>query len=89
VVTGFQQLTGINAAAVALTVPAGTREAWLQAEGTNVRYRVDGVDPTASVGGVLVAGAPDSLMLTIEAGLYDAMVIGVDADSILNVHYFG
>jgi len=84
----FNQLTAFNAAAVSAGAPAGCRKALLQAEGTNVRYRLDGTDPTASVGGILVAGAAAPLELSAEAGLHAMKVIGVDGSSKLNIHFF-
>lgn len=83
----YEQKTAFNGAAIALTLPAGCRKAWLQAEGTNVRFRLDGTNPTASVGGVLVAGAAHT-EITVEAGLGEIKLIGVDGSSKLNIHYF-
>ena len=51
---GYQQLTTALSAATALTVPAGTKQAFIRvyaASGTlGVRYRDDGTAPTTSVG---------------------------------------
>lgn len=56
--TGFQQLAaGSLASATALTVPAGTRWAWICAEAQAVRWRDDGTNPTASVGMPLASGS--------------------------------
>jgi hypothetical protein len=47
---GYQQLT-VGVAAVALTVPAGATQALCELEGNaEVRWRDDGVAPTAAVG---------------------------------------
>lgn len=52
---GYQQISA-PAAATALTVPAGSDYAIIQALTQNIRWRDDGVDPTASVGMQLTAG---------------------------------
>ena len=52
---GFQQLTGIGSA-TALTVPSGATLAIFTVEASNVRWRDDGTNPTASVGMLLVNG---------------------------------
>ena len=46
---GYQKLTGLDTAK-ALTVPAGARLALLRTEGQDIRFRGDGVAPTASEG---------------------------------------
>lgn len=51
---GYQQITSL-VAATALTVPDKTVLAVIQPESQNVRYRDDGVNPTASVGMRIVA----------------------------------
>ena len=82
---GHQQITSLSSS-TALTVPAGTQMALVQAESQNVRWRDDGTDPTATVGMILMAGA------TIE---YDAAqlsvveFIEVAASAKLNVSYYG
>lgn len=43
--------------ATALTVPATATFALIQVEGTNVRWRDDGTNPTASVGFLMYAGS--------------------------------
>jgi hypothetical protein len=55
--TGFQQMTSISSA-TAPTVPSETDWAWVQAEGANVRFRLDGTSPTASVGLILADNDP-------------------------------
>lgn len=49
---GFEKVTGLSAVK-ALTVPAGARVALIQAEAQNVRWRDDGVNPTATDGMLL------------------------------------
>lgn len=54
---GYQQITSL-ASSTALTVPATTTFATVEAETVDVRYRDDGVAPTAGVGMILFAGVP-------------------------------
>jgi uncharacterized protein YfaP (DUF2135 family) len=89
-VKGFQQVTAAElSAAVALTVPAGTERALIQAETANVRYRVDGSDPTASVGMIVIAGAHQPLEITTAGGLIAAKFIAASGSPLLNVTYYG
>lgn len=88
-VTGYQQLSAASlASAVALTVPAGTERAWLQAETANVRYRTDGNDPDANTGMLLVAGAAP-LEISQAAGLSALKAIAASGSPKLNITYFG
>jgi len=52
---GYVQLTSLGAA-TSLTVPAGTALVLIQPEGQAVRWRDDGVNPTAGVGYPLAVG---------------------------------
>lgn len=57
---GYQQITSLSAA-TALTVPAGANLAVIKCEAQAVRWRDDGVDPSATVGmPMAVADAPFS-----------------------------
>lgn len=83
---GYQQLT-VSTTAVALTLPAGAQFAQVEAESAGIRWRDDGVNPTASVGMTLAAG---------ESIWYDAGGLAAfrairsgGADAILNVSYYG
>lgn len=82
---GYQQLTSL-AAATALTIPAGTSFAMLNAETQDVRWRDDGTDPTATVGMLIAAGAT----LTYEAADLAVMkFIQSAASAKLNISYYG
>lgn len=81
---GYQQITTALATAQSLTVPAGANVAYIVAEAVDVRWRDDGVAPTASVGMVLPAGAS----LTYAASLAAIQFIETAAGSILNVSYY-
>lgn len=82
---GYQQITSLSSS-TALTVPAGTQMALVQAESQNVRWRDDGTDPTATIGMLLMAGS------TLE---YDAAQLSVvefieaAASAKLNISYYG
>lgn len=80
--TGFQRITSLGTA-VALTVPAGTKYAWVQCETQNVRWRADGSAPTASVGMLLkTTDAP------ILIDVLNAQFIEVTGSASINVTYF-
>ena len=86
---GYQQITSL-AAAASLTVPtagpgpAPARMAMIQAEAQIVRWRDDGVNPTASVGMTIAAG--DTLIYT--GDLAAIRFIEAAASAKLNVTYF-
>jgi hypothetical protein len=83
---GFQTLT-VSTVVLSLTVPTGATEAYLTCETNDIRYRVDGLDPTATVGHVLVKGQ----LLTMRSRylLQGMRMIRVGAgDSVLSCTYF-
>jgi len=81
---GYQQLTSVPTT-TALTVPAGTRMALIQAEAQNVRWRDDGTASTATVGMRLFAGET----LRYDAGQIAALqFIQETGTAILNVSYY-
>jgi hypothetical protein len=86
-VLGFQQITSLSTA-IGLTVPAGTRFASIRVESQNVRYRLDGSNPTASVGEQLKAAADQPIQLSIDEGLHVVKFIEETTSAKLNVHYF-
>ncbi len=58
---------GLNIAAVVeLAAPVGANKIMLQALTQNVRFTLDGTDPTATLGFQLIAGDP-LIVLTIES----------------------
>ena len=86
---GRETIVGL-AAVQTLTPPAGIRvhETWVQALTQNVRYTLQGTDPTAALGQVLYAGHPP----TILAG--EALPVAFEAieeavGATLEVIYFG
>lgn len=85
---GYQQITSLSSA-TALTVPVGTRLCFIQAEDQNIRWRDDGVNPTASVGMVITT---DSILLYTGAGETNPFAairfIEETASAKLNVSYY-
>ena len=83
--TGYQQLTSLSAA-TKLTVPAGTTFALISPESQAVRWRDDGVAPTATVGYPLPVGAE----LRYDAQqIWEIQFIEQTASAKLNVTYYG
>lgn len=83
---GYQQIVE-PATATALTVPANTTYALVQNNGTQpVRYRLDGTDPTASVGMRLAAGG--TLHIRGATALAAARFIREAAGVTLDVQYY-
>ena len=90
-ILGYQQITDLSSA-VSLTVPqkdlsglAGTpRIAIITPEGQGVRWRDDGVAPTASVGMPLAAG----VTLQYDGDLSQIQFIQQSATAKLNITYY-
>jgi hypothetical protein len=88
---GYQQITSLTAAA-GLTVPTVTPEglngkpvfALIIAEGAPVRWRDDGVAPTATVGMPLAVGVP----LQYDGDLNKIRFIQQSATGIINISYY-
>lgn len=84
---GFLQVADVSAS-TALTVPAGAVFALITPEGQGVRWRDDGVAPTASVGYPLGAGS--ELEYTGSRAAFAALrFIGQAAGAKLNVVFYG
>lgn len=88
---GYQQITNVSSA-VNLTVPTQNVEglnqhpmiAIIVAEGASVRYRDDGVAPTASVGMPLAAG----VAFTFDGDMARIKFIEQTAGAKLNITYY-
>ena len=83
---GHQQITDVSSA-VSLTVPAGAKFAYIQAEDADIRWLDSGTAPTASLGTLLYAGhepLPYLGDLTKLQFIDDAATTAV-----LNVSYYG
>lgn len=81
---GFQRITSLSSSTALSVLPGATR-VWLQAESQGVRFRTDGVAPTASVGMLLSAGA-DTVLEDSELG--NVHLIEVSSGASLNIEYY-
>lgn len=80
---GYQQITSTGTA-FALSPPAGSRIAFVQAEAQPLRWRDDGTNPTATVGMNLLVGSA----LEYDGSLTAVRFIAAAAGAILNVSYY-
>jgi len=80
----FEQLTSLS---TATSVPGGGDVIVIQAETQAVRYRCDGVDPTASIGVLINAGECHELDLGAE-NMHKVKIIEVSASAKANIHVF-
>ena len=80
---GYQQITSLSSS-TALTVPAGATMALIVPETQNVRWRDDGVAPTASVGMLVPANAS----MSYDGDLKAIRFIAVASGAVLNVSYY-
>lgn len=84
--TGYQQITSLSAAA-GFTPPATTTFCLVIAEAQPLRFRSDGVAPTATVGAPMAVGQPFFFRMSI-AGLTAIQFIQQASGGILNVSCF-
>lgn len=83
---GYQQRT-VSTTAVELTIPSGASRAFIRVSAQPIRYRDDGVNPTATVGMPKVANNEFEL---VGKSLHAARFIRTGgSDSILEVLYYG
>ena len=80
---GYQQITSLSSS-TALTVPTGATMALIVPETQNVRWRDDGVAPTASVGMLVVANSS----MSYDGDLQKIRFIAATAGAVLNVSYY-
>lgn len=80
---GYQQIPAFSTLQ-ALTVPAGATMALIQPEAQAVRFRDDGIAPTASVGQPIAAGS----LLEYAGNLSALQFFPQVANAILNVSYY-
>lgn len=83
IATGFAQVTATSAA-FGLSPPPGTAYALVTAEAQGLRWRDDGVNPTASVGMPMAAG--DSIL--IDTAIVAVKFIAQTSGAILNVSFY-
>jgi hypothetical protein len=82
---GYEQIVS-PAASTALTVPAGSTCALIQAQDADIRWRDDGTDPTASVGEKIIAEG--DIWVEGAARLAAFRVIRTVAGADVNVSYY-
>jgi len=82
---GYQQLA-VSSTAVALTVPAGTTRAVCKVATNAIRYRDDGVNPTATVGYPVAANGELELHGTEQLSAFKA--IRQSSDATLDILYY-
>lgn len=83
----FETLTlGTSAEGLSAQRAGRANRAWLTVEGGGVRYRLDGVDPTATVGHELADGG--SLELEHRDQVQRARFIATDATATLRASFF-
>lgn len=82
---GYQQLT-VGNSAVGLTVPLGASRAIIGVETQPIRYRNDGIDPTASVGFHVANGT--TFEIDSREGILALKLIRASSDSIVNITYY-
>ena len=80
---GYQQITALTSA-TGLTSPAGAHVAVISVSGQPVRYRDDGVAPTATVGMPLPVGT----VFSYAASLATIQFIQTAATATLDVNYY-
>jgi hypothetical protein len=80
---GYQQITNLSAA-TGLTVPQGATRALIAPLSQDIRWRDDGVNPTASVGMPVTAGT----YLSYDGDLQNIKFIETSASAEINVTYY-
>lgn len=80
---GYQQITTVSSS-IGLTPPSGALKAIIVPEVSAIRWRDDGVDPTASIGMPVSAGA----FFAYDGDLNSIKFIEVSAGAKLNVSYY-
>jgi hypothetical protein len=81
---GYAQITDVSSV-VSLTVPTGANFALVQVEGAPVRWRDDGVNPTATTGMRLTTTGELKLDTTLSA----VRIIQEAAGAKLNISFYG
>lgn len=84
---GYQQLT-VSGTALALTVPTGATIALLTVESNAVRFRDDGVAPTASVGFPLSVSAGGVSSFEYSGNLSQVLIISQTGSATVDILYY-
>ena len=82
---GYEQLTGLSSVK-STTVPPGSRMALINCDTQAVRWRDDGISPTAGIGMYMAAGAD---VLVYVGNLNSLRFIEVLASASVNITYYG
>lgn len=82
---GYQQYTSLGSATSLSSIPAGATYAVITVEGAGIRWRDDGVAPTASIGMPVASGSSFSY----EGSLGTIQFIQQIASATINITYFG
>ncbi len=82
---GYVQDAVLTASQGLPSIPAGATYALIQAEAQSIRWRDDGVDPTASTGMLLTAG---SSFMYSSGPLANVRVIEATGGAVVNVSYY-
>lgn len=82
---GYAQITSLATAVGLGTIPLGTTTALIRVETQNTRWRLDGTNPTATVGYPLLVG--EELRLTTSQ-LAAFRIIESTAGAVVNVCFF-
>ncbi|HZV26421.1 MAG TPA: hypothetical protein VFG00_09025 [Acidothermaceae bacterium] len=86
---GVQTALSVGASAVALTVPAGSLFAVISIETQAIRWRDDGVDPTATTGILVPVTSSSPWVYGSTYGLSKISFIAVTGSATLNVSFYG
>ncbi len=82
----YVQMTSLGTATTLNSIPGTATQAIVQPETQSVRWRLDGTNPTASVGMVLTAGS--ELVINGAAAIAAIKFIESTASAKLNISYF-
>lgn len=80
---GYQQITSLSSVAT-LAIPQGATTAVIVVETSAVRWRDDGISPTANVGMLLTAGST----MFYKGNLATISFIQVSTGAVVNVSYY-
>lgn len=84
---GYEQVSMSGTTVYGLTVPAGANLAIVQAEGANVRMRLDGTAPDANTGELILSSG---ILRQLNAQeMRAAKLTPASGSPKLNVHYYG
>lgn len=89
--TDYENITVTTAAVNRLTVAKITDDVgavFITVETNNLRYRIDGGNPNATVGHLLVSGSYQNLWLNNVSAIKNLRMIAIDGSSFVKVTYY-